>query len=311
VELKKLRIVLGPFIISWAPIFFVLVKGLSPESVAGWRFLIAGLALALFQRLRGRKLPALDRWMVLGALAFSADIALWHHSILSIGGGLATVLTNTQVLYMSLLSLRDREFAKPSSVLFSATLGLTGVFLLFYDRIFTSGINELPVFERVQGLLFGLIAGMFYTLFLICFAKSQKFDSRTRKSRISALQILTWVSILGGGGLLAMEGLLVAMGKRSSVGWVPTTSPQIFWILVLALIIHIGGWVELGNALNHYKKATMGLILLLQPVMSTVWAWMIFQEKLNSLQLAGAALIFGALTMIRLAEKWAPKSVAA
>ena len=281
-----------------------MISGLSAGSVAGWRFLIAGVLLALYQILRGDKITKLNRWMVIGAVAFATDIYLWHHAILSIGGGLATVLTNTQVIYMSLMSIKQKEFKKPWMVIVAALLGVLGVFLLFYDRIFsTSGVNSsLPLFDRVQGLVFGLVAGMLYTVFLVCFTKAQEFDRQKMKSNVSALQTLTWVSLIGGAGILIFESTLAQAGLREWNQLIPQNFHQISWLLILAIVIHIGGWVELGNALNHYKKATMGLILLLQPVMSTAWAWILFGERMNHLQLVGALAIFIALLIIRLAQ---------
>ena len=75
----------------------LMVRGsqVPPTISAFWRMLFAGLFLCLLVGLRGqwRALPhRVWVWCLLPAVAFAADLWLWHRSILLVGPGLATLL---------------------------------------------------------------------------------------------------------------------------------------------------------------------------------------------------------------------------
>ena len=63
-------------------------------------------ALALLERRRGAPpMPSRSRWLArLAGVFLAADLILWSHAITAIGAGLGTVVTNLQVLIISLLA---------------------------------------------------------------------------------------------------------------------------------------------------------------------------------------------------------------
>jgi drug/metabolite transporter (DMT)-like permease len=63
----------------------------------------------------------------------------------------------------------------------------------------------------------------------------------------------------------------------------------------LALVAQALGWWAIVSALPKLKAARGGLVILLQPVLATVWGVIFFAEHLTVLQVFGAALTLGAV----------------
>jgi drug/metabolite transporter (DMT)-like permease len=91
--------------ISLAGIIFVL-SGASPSTAVFFRCLYAlPLLWWLMRREDGAYGPRgwrVRRWALLAGIFFAGDLLLFHHAILLIGAGLATVLVNLQVVFVTL-----------------------------------------------------------------------------------------------------------------------------------------------------------------------------------------------------------------
>ncbi len=293
---------LGPFIISFAPFVFKAIENLGPGSIAAWRFFLGAIFLAGILVWKREVIHRPNKWTLLATLGLTLDIYFWHKSILLVGAGLATILANSQVIYMSLISLWNREYRSGVLVLSAAFMGFLGIGLLFLEKIVASPKSQ-NVFENIEGLVYGVLAGILYTVFLLCFGRSEV----GRKNEGSGSQRLFWVSLMGGVGLLIFEGSLALQKSHSITAALaeitPSTVPDIFWVLILAGLIHVWGWLEIGKALQLFKKASMGLLLLLQPLLVVIWGWLFFGEHLQGPQALGALMIFVALALIRWAER--------
>ena len=113
----RLPLFAGAALISLSPVWVKLVS-VSPTVSGFYRVLIGGGALALFLLVTGRRL-ALSRGtlqiLLLAAIFFAVDLWSWHRSIGYVGPGLATLLGNFQVFFMTLagfLLLNQRPHAR-------------------------------------------------------------------------------------------------------------------------------------------------------------------------------------------------------
>ena len=110
------RLFVGAVLISFSPVFVNLVS-VSPTAVGFYRVLIGGAALAVFILATGRRLSftkGVWRALVAAAVFFALDLWFWHRSIVYIGPGVATLISNMQVFFMmaaGALLLRQRPSA--------------------------------------------------------------------------------------------------------------------------------------------------------------------------------------------------------
>jgi drug/metabolite transporter (DMT)-like permease len=70
------------------------------------------------------------------------------------------------------------------------------------------------------------------------------------------------------------------------------------WIVVMVLGPGLIGHGSMTWAQRHLDITVASMLTLLSPVLSTMLAWMIYDEQLNALQLVGAAVVVGALAGI-------------
>jgi len=74
-------------------------------------------------------------------------------------------------------------------------------------------------------------------------------------------------------------------------GWTP--------LIGLALIAHVLGQSLIVYGLAHVPAALGALCLLIQPVISALWAWWLFGEALGPLHVVGAAAVLGGIWAAR------------
>ncbi len=281
--MSRLAAVLGVLTISFSAIF-VRLAGVSPDTAAFFRALYALPVLAVLWRLLdpGRR-PARRRWLAFASgLLLGLDLAFWHRSIHWIGAGLATVLGNTQVIFVGLAAwLLFRESPRRPVLL--------GVPLAFVGMALVSGLGRPGAYgaDPVRGTVYGLLTGITYTAFLLLFRQS----TRDQASPV-------------GGFLDATVGTAIATG---AIGWLvggldlAWSWPAHGWLVALALGSQVIGWLLITYALPRLPALETSVILLLQPMATVLWAFLLFAEELSPLQWLGVALVLGGVGLPALA----------
>jgi len=278
-----LLLVTGAVLISFSPVFVknAFLDGLGPTSIAFWRLALG--TVPLFALASARKAPLImPRRLLAAALlagaVFTADLYLWHRAIPIIGAGMATILGNTQVFNTAILTwIIFRE--KPAGVFFpAAALGLAGVILL----VGVGGGTEFHG-RYLVGVVFGLCTGVAYAVYLVTTRSMARSPVRP-----PVLTMVAWISLMGSACSLAVCAI-------ENDAFLPA-SPAVWWNLIgLGILVQAAGWWAITIALPGVPGATAGLILLLQPVLATVWGRLLFTETLDPVQFLGAALTLGAI----------------
>lgn len=231
-----------------------------PTVSAFWRVLFAGVFLVLFARARKRwgALPrGVWRWALLAAAAFAVDLWLWHRSILLVGPGLATLLGNTQVFFMTLAGMllyRERPGAR---FIAGIVLAFLGLWLLL-----GSAWSSLPSQYR-WGVWLGLGTGVLYAIYNVTLRNAQRRGHAASSGSAPVEQVLAIASL----GSAALLGL--AVGAEGATFAIPS-----WWslgvLLALALVGHCLSWILISGAMPRLGVALIGLLLLLQPIVAFV-----------------------------------------
>ena len=276
-------LMVGAMLISWAPILVkaLISTGLGPTGVAFWRCVLGVAVLWTAARVRATSLRLPRRVVGLTALAglcFAIDLSVWHRSIVLVGAGMATILGNTQVFVTALLSwwfFGERPSARFS---LSAVGAMGGIVLL-------AGVGSDVTFSRdyLVGIGYGLATGVVYGFFLICLRGA----GQTARPG-STLARIAWISLFAA---LALAPLL----PFETAGRVPSGAGAWGLALLLAVVAQSLGWWAISRVVPIVRGAVAGLILLLQPVLATVYGWLLFGERLEPLQIAGAGLTLAAI----------------
>ncbi len=260
----------------------VRLAGTPPTISAFWRMVFAGLFLCALVALQGRWRPLPRQvwaWCLLPAVAFAADLWLWHRSILLVGPGLATLLANAQVFFMALAG----------ALLFGERLGprfLGGIVLAFVGLwlLLGAGWTQLPEAYR-WGVWLGLATGICYAAYNIGLRTAQRRARDAPAQRAlsqdvaseSARPELGAADDDDSGALLAQVLGIVSLGCAAVLGLAGVAEGVSFAIpgarsfallLALALVGHCLSWILISRAMQALPVALVGLLLLLQPIVA-------------------------------------------
>jgi len=247
-----------------------------PPTVSGfWRMAFGGglLTLSLVALRQWRRMRWSDAlWMLPPALAFAADLFIWHRSIRDVGPGLATLLANLQVFIMALAGvLLHRERLGPR-FLIGLAFAFGGLWLMVGQAW-----DTFDAAHRL-GVLFGLLTGFCYAAYMLSFRHAQQ-----HRSLLPAAQLLAIMSLLSAGVL----GLLATFEDAAF------TIPDAHSLLALVALGVVGqclGWVLISRAMPQLPTSLVGLLLLLQPVLAFLLDVLLFHRATRPLEWLGLAL---------------------
>ena len=274
-----LAAILGALVIATSAILFRLAQ-VTPTTAAVFRCFYALPLLVVFARRESTTFGPLPRRVVglaIGAgLFFSADLIFWHHAIEEVGAGLATVLGNTQVVFVPLLAWM-LQGERPSRALRSS------VVLVMFGVLLISGVAGEAAYGRNPGLgvVFGVATGLSYAGFILV----QRHANRDERRPGGPLLLAT-----------AAAGLasLVVGSLLGEVSLIPSW-PAHGWLLTLGLAVHAGGWLLISIGLPRLPAAVTSVLLTIQPVASVLLAMVIFDESPSSFQFFGVAMVVAGL----------------
>jgi drug/metabolite transporter (DMT)-like permease len=272
----------GATAIASAPLF-VKVSETGPVATAFWRvFLALPLLWAWATATQGRKLATQARehrvMLFAAGFFFAGDLAVWHWSILLTSVANTTLLANlapifvTAVTWFVFRETPQRRFLAGLAAAISGTLLLIGA-------SFGQGGSAL------LGDALGVVTAMFYAAY-------QLSVSRLR-AQVPTASVMAWSSMV-------MAVLLLPIAWVSGERILPLTDSGWLKLIGIALFAQVVGQSLIAWAMAHLTATFSSVGLLLQPVMATLFAWILLGETVGPLQFAGGALV---LTGIMLAKQ--------
>ena len=296
-RLGLLILVVGALLVAFSPIF-VRLSELGPTATAFHRAFLALPVLFIWMitenihgRIRETKHQSPNRndmWLLaLAGLFFAGDLATWHWSITLTSVANATLFANSAPIFVTLGAwLLFKERVTPLFLLAMATalLGTTMVvgssFALDRTHVMGDGI--------------GVVTGMFWAAY--------QLTVKHLRTRFSAATIMTWSTLVTAVALLPLailsDEVLIA---PTLYGWVI--------LLALAWLSHAGGQGAIAYALAHLPSAFSSLVILLEPLVAAVLAWLILNEALGPLQAAGGAVVLASIVVARRATRGADRGI--
>ena len=252
------------------------VESFTAAQVSAVRSGIAALALLLWLRGRIRWTPR----AAAAAVVYAATLSLFVGATKLTTAAHAIFLQSTAPLYLLLLApLVLHERVRRREVIYLAAIAGGMVFCVIGRPAPTSTASNPAL-----GNWLGIASGLAWALTLLTLRKIGRDDHSTDT---------TVAAVVAGNTLACLAALPFAlpMPQGTTVEWATLAYLGVFQIGL--------AYVCLGSAIRRLPALEISLLLLLEPVLNPVWAWIIRHEEPGRWTILGGAVIVGA-TVIKL-----------
>jgi drug/metabolite transporter (DMT)-like permease len=217
------------------------------------------------------------RWALLAGVFFAIDLVLFHQAILLMGAGLASVMSNLQVvvvLVAAWLIWGERPSLRQA---LGIPVALVGILLI-------SGLLDADAYgsDPVAGSLLGILVAFSYAAYLLLIRKGRDLEHAAGPVFDASLAC-------------ALTGVVAGVAT-SSLELTPAL-PGHAWLMLLAVSGQVVGSVLIAVALPRLPAATTSLILLVQPVLAVLIAMVLLDERPSTAQLVGVGLVIGGVLL--------------
>ena len=270
-------LLLGGISIGFAGIFMRL-SDVNPLASAFWRMALAAPFLWAWaftvraQDEAAHKRTDFTRALVLAGIYFAGDMGIWHLSLHYTTVANATLLSNFAPIFIALWMWLAHRVRFARIFIVGMVVALAGAVMLVGPN--ASGADHGG--NKLLGDGLGLASAVFYAAYQLVV--------KDARSQYSTARLMAWSTTVTGLALLPFA--LTAPGAfwpAQAAGWLP--------LLALALVAQIGGQTVIAYANAHLPASLSSVRLLIQPLTAAIAAWLIFQEAIGPMQMAGGALL--------------------
>jgi drug/metabolite transporter (DMT)-like permease len=251
--------------------------------------------LAWLERRRGTAgLTRRGRWLArVAGLFLAADLIVWSHAIADIGAGLGTVITNLQVVIVTLLAWAVLGERPRRSALIALPVMLAGLVLV-------GGLTSSQAYGAHPGVGVALGVGVaaLYAVYIFMLRQATahpadnalpgdnalRGDNAAAASRAPVVESL-FQATLGATAGSAVLGLALR-DFRLGPAW-----PALGWLVLLALTSQVLGWLLITMSMPRLPAWLVSALLLVQPAGSLALSAAVLRERPSLPQLAGVALM--------------------
>jgi drug/metabolite transporter (DMT)-like permease len=265
---------------------FVRLTDVSPLASAFWRMALAAPMLwiwALSVRKRdiaSRLRVDYSRILLLCGAFFAGDIGVMHLALHYTSVSNATLLPNFAPVLIALWMWAMYRVRFSRIFLTGMAIALGGAILVVLPGMLHAGAGN----HRMVGDGLGLLSAVFYAGYQLVIKQA--------RDTYSAALLMAWSTTIT--GLVLLPFALFSGGPMlpaQTLGWLP--------LLGLALIAQIGGQTVISYASAHLPASLSSVSLLIQPLVATIAAWLIFSESVGPLQLIGGLMLLGGIYLSR------------
>ena len=264
---------------------------------AGFRFLVAGLLLYIFARIKKREPAPLNKhwgpaFISGGFLLMGGNgCVVWAERY--VPSGLAALFIALVPLWMVLLEWYWHQTKRPSKgVLFGIGFGFFGVWLLMAPDLFHLGAHSI----HLGGAFLLLLASLSWSIGSIY---SRKADLPKSPFMSTAMQMI------GGGILLLLMGLL--QGEYSHLHIMNFSAKSIGALIYLIIFGSLLGFTAYLWLLKNAGVARTSTYAFVNPLVAIVLGWVFAGEKLDAQTAFAAFFVLVAVIAITLYHKQTQK----
>lgn len=269
----------------------VMVTSFPPLLAGGSRFLVAGALLYGWARWRGAPKPAARLWpyaVLLGALFFLVGNGGVSWAETRVPSGLTALLAATSPLFTAVFESAWGGWHRPAlRVVIGIVAGLGGVALLIAPGDFIGGAHA------------DFAGAAAITLSALAWAAGSVRSHAAPLHPHSALA--TGMKMLTGGTLLLLAGLLTGEAAHlSAAAFTPKVIGAWVYLIIFGSLIGFSAFTYLLRVTTPQKVSTSAFV---NPLVAVVLGWLILNESITPRTALAAAIIIGAVVLIRVRSK--------
>lgn len=256
----------------------VRLSEVDPVATGGWRLVFAVMAILPFISLSGgssvgtrlRIAPIL----ALAGLFFAIDMGFYNWSLRFTSVTHATLIVNLApfVALAAGVLLFGERFGPAKGIGLAAAFGGAAIMTLMRS----DGAGTLT------GNGLAMIGMLGYAFYLVAVKRACR-DHDT-------FSIMLWSSVVAA---VAMFGVALAMGEQIF----PDTASGWAVLIALGLVSHVFGQGLVAFGMRNAPVGLASILLLTQPLVATIAAWIIFDERMGPIEAAGAGLVLAGLVI--------------
>jgi drug/metabolite transporter (DMT)-like permease len=285
----KLLLAFAIIYFVWGSTFLAIrvgVREVPPFLLAAMRFLLAGLILLVWMRVRGAALPTRKQWAsatLLAVLIFVIDYGLLFWAEQRVPSGIAAVMIATIPVFMSLSEILFLGTQRLTGRLaFALAAGIAGVLVLVSHSL---GLGEQAI--ATSGAIALLIGSLSWS---IASALSRKLPLPESKPMSSGAQMLS-----GGVMLTLTAGALGEFGRFH-----PQNVSRAAWVALAYLVIagSIVGFTAYVWLIHHESPTRVGTYAYVNPVVAVVLGYFLGGESIGPRTVMGTLLVLVSVIVI-------------
>ena len=278
----------------WGSTFLAIrvgVREVPPFLLAGMRFLIAGVVLFLWMRLKGTPTPSLREWSsasLLAILIFVFDYGLLFWAEKRVPSGIAAVMMAMIPVFMALSEIFILRTQRLTARLAAALLvGIAGVAVLV-SRSFSFG--EAPI--ETSGAIALLFASVSWS---VASALTRKLPLPAAKTMSSGIQMLA------GGVFLTLVAAVLGEFRGFHVQAVSREA----WLSLAYLIVagSIIGFTAYVWLIHHESPTKVGTYAYVNPVVAVVIGYFLGGEAIGPRTILGTVFVLVSVIVITTTAK--------
>lgn len=260
---------------------FVELAHVGPTVSGFYRMLFGGSILLVIALFRNQRLwnGSKTFWFAAACgLLFAIDLFFWHRCVLILGPGLATLLGNFQVFFLTLVGVLFLKERFGWRLTISIPLAIFGLYLIV-------GINWAQAGADFKtGVWLGLATAVSYAAYLLVLQRSQQ-----RSVKLALIPNMAVISLVAA---MILGFTVLIQGGESFV--IPDVQSW-FSLVGLGIMGQVLGWVLISKGLPDLNASVAGLVLLVQPALAFVWDILFFSRPTTSIEIIGALIALGAI----------------
>ncbi len=259
-------------------------SGAEPLDVAFWRALLCGVFMLMhacfIKDIRVHSIKHLGVFIFFGVVSIASLFLVYQYAINDGGVALASVLLYTAPAWVALFSRIFFGVVLTKVTFLAILIALLGVSLISFSSSTGAGSAGVPL----SGIIFGLLSGFFYATHYVV----------TKKY----LTIYSPFALYGYGSIIAAACLL----PFANLG-VDVSAKAWLSILGIGFISSYLAYWSYCEGIKRLQATKAAVIANLEPVIATLAAWYLWDEKFTLLGWVGACMILGTVFLLVLEDK--------